>query len=138
YLARILVGGLGRIIPVESPGSDSYHIRDEVQILNNSVFAILDHMTYDVTSDLDRFPGPGTKPRNIKNPQTRRCHKIDILDISKTLMYDFHYNYIKPKYGDDARLLFTDTDSLCYEIRTEDFFKDISEDVHEKFDTSNL
>ena len=63
---------------------------------------------------------------------------MSILDISKTPMYDFHYNYIKPKYGDDARLLFTDTDSLCYEIKTEDFFKDISEDVCERFDTSNL
>ncbi|CAB3996294.1 Hypothetical predicted protein, partial [Paramuricea clavata] len=63
---------------------------------------------------------------------------MSILDISKTFMYDFHYNYIKPKYGDDARLLFTDTDSLCYEIKTEDFFKDISEDVYERFDTSNL
>jgi hypothetical protein len=61
-----------------------------------------------------------------------------ILDISKTLMYDFHYNYIKPMYGNDAKLLFTDTDSLCYEINTEDFFKDISKDVYEKFDTSNV
>ena len=49
-----------------------------------------------------------------------------ILDISKTLMYDFHYGYIKPKYGDRARLLFTDTDSLCYEIQTEDFYEDIA------------
>jgi hypothetical protein len=63
---------------------------------------------------------------------------MSILDISKTLMHDFHYNYIKPKYGDDAKLLFTDTDSLCYEINTEDFFKDISGDVYEMFDTSNL
>jgi hypothetical protein len=63
---------------------------------------------------------------------------MSILDISKTLMYNFHYNYIKPKYGNDAELLFTDTDSLCYEINTEDFLKDISEDVHERFDTSNI
>ncbi|PFX11276.1 hypothetical protein AWC38_SpisGene25094, partial [Stylophora pistillata] len=64
---------------------------------------------------------------------------MSILDLSKTLMYNFHYNYIKPKYGDDrAKLLFTDTDSLCYEIQTEDFYKDIIVDVDRLFDTSNI
>ena len=60
-----------------------------------------------------------------------------MLDLSKTLMYDFHYNYIKRKYGDKANLLLTDTDSTMYEIQTEDFYRDISADVKYRFDTSN-
>ena len=63
---------------------------------------------------------------------------MSILDISKTLMYDFHYGYMKKKYGDKAELLFTDTDSLMYEIETEDFFEDIKMDVESKFDTSDF
>ena len=53
-------------------------------------------------------------------------------------MYDFHYNYIKKNYGSKAKLLMTDTDSLMYEIHTEDFFEDMREDIKAKFDTSNF
>ena len=62
---------------------------------------------------------------------------ITVLELSKLHMCDMHYNYVKPKYGDRVKLLFTDTDSLMYEIETEDFYRDISPDVHVKFDTSN-
>jgi hypothetical protein len=60
---------------------------------------------------------------------------MSILDISKTLMYDFHYNFIRKKYGDRAKLLVIDTDSLCYDLRTDDLYKDIK-DNQDLFDTS--
>ena len=61
---------------------------------------------------------------------------VSILDLSKSFMYDFHYNYIKTKYGDNVTLLFTDTDSLAYEIKIKYFYNDISPDIEERFDTS--
>ena len=62
---------------------------------------------------------------------------MNILDLSKSLMYNFHYNYIKTKYDDKAKFLFTDTDSLAYEIRTKDFYKDINPNIEKRFDTSD-
>ena len=62
---------------------------------------------------------------------------MSILDISKTLMYKFWYDYIKSKYGDRARLCYTDTDSFAVHIITEDFYSDIATDVEKWFDTSN-
>ena len=59
-----------------------------------------------------------------------------ILDLSKVLMYDFHYNFIKAKYSDLAKLLFTDTDSLCYHIQTDDVYQDL-DNHREMFDNSD-
>ena len=59
-----------------------------------------------------------------------------ILELSKILTCKFHYDYIKNKYGNDSRLLFTDTDSLMFEIKTEDVCEDFSNDK-EMFDFSN-
>ena len=56
--------------------------------------------------------------------------------MSKTLMSDFHYSYIKPTFGAQAKLLFTDTDSLCYEITTADLYEDMKNDIT-RFDTSD-
>ena len=62
---------------------------------------------------------------------------MSILDISKTLMYEFWYDYIKPRYKDKAKLRYMDTDSFVINIFTEDFFEDINNDVERWFDTSN-
>ena len=62
---------------------------------------------------------------------------LSIVDISKILMYEFWYDYMKPKYGNDVKLYYMDTDSFVMNIKTNDFYKDISRDVDNKFDTSN-
>ena len=62
---------------------------------------------------------------------------LSILEISKALMYEFWYDYMKPKYGDDIKLYYMDTDSFIMHIKTEDFYKDIANDVEKRFDTSN-
>ena len=60
-----------------------------------------------------------------------------ILDISTILMYEFWYDYMKPKYGNDMKLCYMDTDSFIMSIKTNDFYKDIANDVEKRFDTSN-
>ena len=62
---------------------------------------------------------------------------LSILEISKLLMYEFWYDYMKPKYGDNVKLCDMDTDSFLMNIKTEDFYKDIANDVENRFDTSN-
>ena len=62
---------------------------------------------------------------------------MSILDTSKTFMYEFWYDYLKPKYKDKAKLCYMDTDSFVIHIFTEDFFEDIANDVERWFDTSN-
>ena len=60
---------------------------------------------------------------------------MSILNISKMIMYEFWYDYIKPKYGERAKLCYTDADSFVILIQTDDFFEDISNDVERWFDT---
>ena len=62
---------------------------------------------------------------------------LSILEISKILMYEFWYDYMKPKCNDNVRLCYMDTDSFVMHIKTNDFYKDIASDVENRFDTSN-
>ena len=62
---------------------------------------------------------------------------LSILGISKTLMYEFWYDYMKPKYADNVKLCYIDTDRFIMHIKTEDFYKDVADDVEKRFDTSN-
>ena len=135
--------------------------KDFYKLMNNSVFGktmenIRNRVNVKLVNTQERLKKLVSKP-NLKSPPKIFSENLVsvhmkktnllmnkpvylgmcILDLSKTIMYDFHYNYIKPKYGNKAKLLFTDTDSLMYEIETEDFYKDISEDVKDRFDTSD-
>ena len=61
---------------------------------------------------------------------------FSILDLSKYFMFEFHYCHAKEKYGESIKLLFTDTDSFCYRIKTNDVYLDIADDIH-LYDTSD-
>ena len=85
-------------------------------------------------------PKPGYKSRKIfdndlvairENKVTLTLNKLAsigmwILELSKVLIYEFYYDYINNKYGNNSRLFFTDADSLMYEIKTEDVYEDFT------------
>ena len=133
--------------------------KDFFKLMNNSVFGktmenLRNRVDVRLVTDNKKLTKLTSKPTYVSskifNENLVAVHKIKetitlnrpayvgmcILDLSKTLMYDFHYNYIKKKYGNKARLLFTDTDSLTYEIETEDVYKNFWNDK-DKFDNSD-
>ena len=66
------------------------------------------------------------------------CLGLSILNLSKTVMYEFWIDYVKPKYAENAKLCYVDTDSLVVHVKTDDIYKYIAEDVETRFDTSNF
>ena len=133
--------------------------KDFFKLMNNSVFGktmenIRKRVDVRLITDKKKLLKMASKPTyvgsKIFNENLVAVHKIKetltlnrpayvgmcILDLSKTLMYDFHYNYIKEKYGNKARLLFTDTDSLTYEIEAKDVYQDFWNDK-DRFDNSD-
>ena len=62
---------------------------------------------------------------------------LSILESSKILMYEFWYDYVKPKYGEKAKLCYMDIDSFAVYIKTDEIYKGIAEDVETRFVTSN-
>ena len=60
---------------------------------------------------------------------------LSILDLSKTVIYEFQYDYVKPKYGQNPKLCYMDTGSFIVHVKTEDIYRDIAEDVETRFDT---
>ena len=65
------------------------------------------------------------------------CLGFSILELSKKLMFEFWYDYVKQKYDKKTKLCYMDTDSLIVYIKTDDIYKDIADDVETRFDTSN-
>ena len=133
--------------------------KDFFKLMNNSVFGktmenIRKRVDVRLITDEKKLLKMASKPTYVSskifNENLVAVHKIKetltlnrpayvgmcILDLSKTLMYDFHYNYIKGKYGNKARLLFTDTDSLTYEIEAKDVYQDFWNDK-DRFDNSD-
>ena len=91
------------------------------------------HTTNSISEDLSIIEMKKTKVKMNKPIYLG----LSILEISKTLMYEFWYDYMKPKYNDNVKLCYMDTDSFIINIKTNDFYKDIANDVENRFDTSN-
>ena len=67
--------------------------------------------------------------KRTKVKMNKPIYLLSKLEISELLMYEFWYDYMKPKYGDNVKLCYMDTDSFIVNIKTEDFYKDIANDV---------
>ena len=130
------------------------------KLMNNSVFgktmeSIIRHREIKLVNNkedyLKQVMKPNVKSGTLFGPDLMSCEmgkvkvKINkpvylgqaILDVSETIMYEFHYDYMKKKYDEESlKLCYMDTDSLVYKIRIEDFYKNIAEDVEARFDTS--
>ena len=133
--------------------------KDFFKLMNNSVFGktienLRKRVNVSLITDPKKLLKHSSKPSfvssKIFNENLVAVHKIKqsltlnrpafvgmaILDLSKTLMCNMHYNYIKKRHGNNAQLLFTDTDSLTYDIKTQDVYKEFWSDKH-LFDFSN-
>ena len=76
------------------------------------------------------------KAQTLMNKLAYSC--LSILDLKKTVMYDPWHDYVKPKYGEDAKQCYMDTDSFTVYAKTENIYKDIAENVGTRFDVSNF
>ena len=133
--------------------------KDFYKLMNNSVFGktmenIRKHINIKLVNNeeeyLKNLMKPNFKSGTLLGPDLMSCEmgKVRvvmnkpvylgqaILDLSKTIIYEFHYDYMIPKHGDRLKMCYMDMDSLIYSIKTKDFYSDISPDVESRFDTS--
>ena len=113
-------------------GKEMENVRNRVNIelVNNNeqrLLKVLSHPSYKRTTIFNENLVAVHKHKKEVKLDKPIINGMIILDLSKMLMYDFYYNVLKNRYGDKVKLLFTDTDSLCVEIETEDVYKDMSE-----------
>ena len=133
--------------------------KDFYKLMNDSVFGktmenIRKHRNIKLVNNKEEYlknvMKPNFKSGTLLGPDLMGCEmgKVRVvmnkpvylgqatLDLSKTIMYEFHYDYMIPKYDDRLKLCYMDMDSLIYSIRTEDFYSNISPDIESRFDTS--